>query len=130
MDETLHLEPGTCGLSYKACFRSDMTMMLDSSTEDEGEGESDNNNNDDVTETRLELNNNPLDWWKAHQTDFKRLSKVALRYLSLPPASVLSEQLFSGTGLIYDPQRNRLQSEKAAILLFTKYNSPVVKFNY
>lgn len=64
------------------------------------------------------------------QAGKKFLSKLACRYLPPPPASVPSEQLFSGAGLIYNPLRNRLEAEKAAILLFIKYNSPIFKVNY
>lgn len=38
------------------------------------------------------------------------------------PTKVASGQLFSGAGLIYDPLRNRLDGDKAAKLLFIKYN--------
>ena len=46
--------------------------------------------------------------------------KLAPQYLSCPPSSVTSEQLFSGAGLIYDEKRNRLLTEKPEKLLFKK----------
>jgi hypothetical protein len=52
------------------------------------------------------------------------------QYLSAPPSSVASEQLFSGAGLVYEEHRNRLRGEKAAKLLFVKYNLPLINFEY
>lgn len=81
------------------------------------------------TKKRINVNENPLNWWNVHRGEFKVLSPIVRRFLSAPPGSVPSEQLFSSAGLIYEPLRNRLESEKAAILLFIKYNAPIFKFN-
>lgn len=75
------------------------------------------------------MNENPLNWWSVHRGEFEVLSPIVRRFLSAPPGSVPSEQLFSSAGLIYE-QRNRLEPEKAAIQLFIKYNAPIIKFNY
>lgn len=72
-------------------------------------------------EKRISMNEDPLLWWKLN-TKFKPLNLTARQYLSCPPSSVASEQLFSGAGLIYNPLRNRLEEDKAAKLLFIKYN--------
>lgn len=72
-------------------------------------------------EKRISMNEDPLLWWKLN-TKFNPLNLIARQYLSCPPSSVASEQLFSGAGLIYDPLRNRLEADKAAKLLFIKYN--------
>lgn len=79
---------------------------------------------------RINVADSPLGWWRDNKTEFKKLSSIARRYLSVPPASVPSEQLFSGAGLVYDTLRNRLDPKKAAILLFIKYNAPTFQFNY
>lgn len=47
----------------------------------------------------------------------------SIQFLSTPPGSVPSAQLFSSAGLIYEPLRNKLGPEKAAILLFMKCNN-------
>ena len=73
---------------------------------------------------------NPLYWWKVNRCEFKTLSKLACRYFTPLPASILSEQLFSGAGLIHNPLRNMLKDDKAATLIFIKHNSPSFKFNY
>lgn len=44
---------------------------------------------------------------------------IGTQYLS---CSVASEQLFSGACLIYDPLCNKLDGDKAAKVLFSKYN--------
>lgn len=134
--DSLDPVPGT---SSKTCLKSDLAMMLDSSSEDDGEDELDKSSPNILIrkelviyrgKKRLNLDENPLNWWKVHHCELKILSKLARRYLSPPPASVPSEQLFSGAGLIYNPLRNRLEAEKAAILLFIKHNIPMFKFDY
>ena len=50
------------------------------------------------------------------------LAKLAQCYLSAPPTSVPSEQLFSGAGEIYYDWCNRLAPERAETLLFIKNN--------
>lgn len=80
-------------------------------------------------EKRLALLEDPLLWWKMH-SKYHSFSNVVRQYLSPPPGSVPSEQLFSAAGLIYDPLRNRLTGDKAAKLLFVKYNLPLLNFNY
>lgn len=82
-----------------------------------------------LKEKRISLEENPLDWWKS-KSKFDKLTDLARKYLSAPPASVPSEQLFSAAGLIYEPLRNRLMGDKAAKLLFLKYNLPLLNFDY
>lgn len=75
-------------------------------------------------EKRISISDDPLLWWKVNgNTKFQPLQSIARQYLSCPPGSVASEQLFSGAGLIYDSLRNRLDGDKASKLLFVKYNT-------
>lgn len=138
-NDTEQLGPGTSGYNKKPCLQNDLAMMLDSSSEDESQDEPENGSIEAVfkkellayrTKKRINVNENPLNWWSVHRGEFKLLSPIVRRFLSAPPGSVPSEQLFSSAGLIYEPLRNRLESEKAAILLFIKYNAPIFKFNY
>ncbi|KAJ3658741.1 hypothetical protein Zmor_010464 [Zophobas morio] len=132
-------QPGTSGTAREPCLKNDLAMMLDSSSEDESQEISENGSPDAVlkkelfsyrNKARLNINENPLKWWSVNRTELKILSGIARRFLSPPPASVPSEDLFSSAGLIYEPLRNRLEPEKAAILLFIKYNSTIFKFSY
>lgn len=77
-------------------------------------------------EKRIPISDDPLLWWRVN-TKFQIFYSLARQYLSCPPGSVASEQLFSGAGLIYDPLRNRLDGDKAAKLLFIKYNLPLLE---
>ncbi|CAH0723525.1 unnamed protein product, partial [Brenthis ino] len=81
-------------------------------------------------EKRLPLHEDPLMWWNGNAHKYNNILPIVRQYLSAPPSSVASEQLFSGAGLIYEEHRNRLKGEKAAKLLFIKYNLPLFNFDY
>nr|CAH7728675.1 unnamed protein product [Callosobruchus chinensis] len=79
--------------------------MLDSSSEDESQDEPENGSIAAVlkkellayrNKKRINVNENPLNWWSVHRGEFKVLSPIVRRFLSAPPGSVPSEQLFSG----------------------------------
>ncbi|XP_073457240.1 E3 SUMO-protein ligase ZBED1-like [Aquarana catesbeiana] len=43
----------------------------------------------------------PLEWWKQHQPNFSRLSRLARKYLAIPATSAPSERVFSvGGGIV------------------------------
>ncbi|MCI4375110.1 hypothetical protein PGIGA_G00105450 [Pangasianodon gigas] len=54
----------------------------------------------------------PLAWWKQHQVNFPRLSRLACRYLCVPDTSSLSERLFTAAGNIVTCQQSCLKPEK------------------
>ncbi|XP_065891705.1 zinc finger BED domain-containing protein 4-like [Dysidea avara] len=58
--------------------------------------------------------------------DLKKADPYNQKYLSAPPTSVPSEQLFSGAGAIYDDKRSCLKPEFVEDLLLIKYNFPTV----
>lgn len=66
-------------------------------------------------------------FWLSHSSSYPRLSVMALKYLSAPPATVFSERLFSTSGIICDKKRNRLDPQRVQMLVFLnrnlKYNS-------
>ena len=72
-------------------------------------------------EKRILVSEDPLPWWRENKK-LKTLYSIPRPYLSCSLGSVASEQLFSGPSQIYHPLRNRLDAEKAAKLLFVKYN--------
>lgn len=111
-----------------------MALILASSSDEESEEMTEANTMDMVheyhKEKRLGANEDPLKWWKTNNSKYPALGKLAQQYLSCPPSSVTSEQLFSVAGNIYDEKRNRLKGEKAEKLLFLKKNLPLLKFDY
>jgi hypothetical protein len=122
----------------RATLQRDLAMMLDSSSEDE-ECDVVNNNLESIIKSQLKsfcnekkigISEKPLVWWGYNSKKYSLICALSRRFLAPPPASVPSEQLFSGAGLIYEPTRNRLNPEKAAKLLFLKYNLPLLKFDY
>lgn len=134
-------EPSTsAGCSGKSLI-SNLAGILDSSSEDEGSGLDLREDRDTqeqeikaqiksyLKEKRAPIDECPMVWWK-NKFKYDKLTVLARKYLSAPPASVPSEQLFSAAGLIYEPLRNRLIGEKAAKLLFIKYNLLLLKFDY
>ena len=71
---------------------------------------------------RIDMNADPLAYWKAHHNQFPTISKVAIEYLCPPSSSAASEREFSISGLIMTPKRNRLLPKNLEQLLFLKYN--------
>lgn len=67
-------------------------------------------------------------YWNNSQ--FPLLEAAAKRYLSSPPTSVASEQLFSSAGQIYADRRSNLLGENAEKLLFLAYNIRLFGYNY
>nr|XP_026496974.1 zinc finger BED domain-containing protein 4-like [Vanessa tameamea] len=107
--------PSTSSSTY-SYIQSCLAEILSANDEEEQ-----NIGGDDDDTKRLTLSEKPLLWWNMH-TEYSSLSTLVRQYLAPPPGSVPSEQLFSAAGLIYDPLRNRISGDKAAKLLFVKYN--------
>ncbi|XP_046976668.1 zinc finger BED domain-containing protein 4-like [Vanessa cardui] len=109
--------------------------MLDSDDDDE---QSENHISDTkanllieyMSEKRLPRDQDQLKYWEINTKKFGGLSHIARTYLSSPATSIPSEQFFSAAGIVYNPHRNRLLGDKAAKLLFLKYNLPLLNFNY
>ncbi|XP_046967590.1 zinc finger BED domain-containing protein 4-like [Vanessa cardui] len=124
-------EPGPSGLVRKSCLKYELAMMLDSSSDDDSELIGENVSVETIlkrellsyrNKKRVNVYENPLKWWSVNREELKLLSEIARRFLSTPPGSVPSEQLFSTC--------SGLDPEKAAILLFIKYNAPIFNFCY
>lgn len=135
--------PSTCTsfqiLSSTQSVHSNLADMLTNSSDGEDETENNSSNSNIMIwklliseynkENRLKLDDDPLLWWR-NNIKYKAFSPIVRTYLSAPSSSVPSEQLFSSAGLIYEPLRNRLEGDKAAKLLFVKYNLPLLNFDY
>ena len=69
-----------------------------------------------------DMKSNPLDWWKAHQTQFPILSNLAKKYLSICATSCPSERVFSAGGNVVTPYRSHLKPDKVDKLVFLAQN--------
>ena len=67
-------------------------------------------------------NCSPLAFWQEKQALYPILAKMAVKYLSIPAASVASERLFSTARHIITDQCNCLDPERAEMLLFLNKN--------
>ncbi|XP_073694469.1 zinc finger BED domain-containing protein 4-like [Garra rufa] len=70
-----------------------------------------------LCEPLIPRNESPLQYWKSNMSRFPALAKAARKYLSAPCTSVDSERLFSAGSHIVDEKKNRIQCEKAEMLL-------------
>ena len=68
------------------------------------------------------LNDNPLLWWKSHETKYPLLARLAKYLLCVPATSVPSERVFSTAGDILTGQRANLKSKHVDALIFLKKN--------
>ncbi|GBP83066.1 Zinc finger BED domain-containing protein 4 [Eumeta japonica] len=79
------LGPGTSGFNRKPCLQNDLAMMLDSSSEDESTEMLEKGSIEAVlkkkllayrTIKRINVDENPLNWWSVHRQEFKTLSPI------------------------------------------------------
>ena len=64
----------------------------------------------------------PCTYWQEKKILYPLLAKLAMKYLSIPAASIASERLFSTTRHIISDQRNCLDPDRAEMLLFLNKN--------
>ena len=72
----------------------------------------------------VDMDTNPLMWWKDEQKKFPALESLACKYLCICGTSVPSERLFSQGGNIVNNLRNRLSAEHVNMLIFLAKNMP------
>jgi hypothetical protein len=72
---------------------------------------------------------NPLDWWRVNKQTYPHLSKLALKYLSIPATSAPSERVFSTAGLTIAKERARLDATRANEIVFLHDSIPAL-LNY
>ena len=71
---------------------------------------------------KLDLEDEPLLWWKHHATEFPILAKLARKCLCVCAMSAASERLFSTSGNIVTPRRSCLKPDKVNMLVFLANN--------
>ena len=76
---------------------------------------------------RLELDEDPLNFWRINKDELPLLSKLSKIYLSPPPSSSASEREFKISKSI-QKDRIRLLPKNVETLLFLKYNLRALKY--
>lgn len=74
-------------------------------------------------ENDLELDKDPLEYWRLNGARFPVLRRIALHVLAIPGTSVPSERLFSKAGQIINTKRANLNSKLADKLIFFAHNN-------
>ena len=72
----------------------------------------------------VDVDSDPLTWWRDEQKKFPVLGSLACKYLCICGTSVPSERLFSQGGNIVNTLRNRLSAEHVNMLIFLAKNMP------
>lgn len=75
-----------------------------------------------VSAPGIELDADPLQWWKIHASGYPSLSKLARKYLCVCGTSSPSERLFSVAGNIVTAKRSLLKPHKVDMLVFLAKN--------
>lgn len=134
MDETIHAHVEESSAPKKVSEQSlweahdNSPNMKENALLSEGEMSLQETFQSFLKEPRLQRNADIYAYW--HSSPYQQLQKAANKFLSAPPTSVVSEQLFSSAGQIYADRRSNLLGENAKKLLFLHYNIKLFDFNY
>ncbi|KZS04911.1 Uncharacterized protein APZ42_032032 [Daphnia magna] len=79
-----------------------------------------------LTDPTIGRHEDPLQWWKARQDRYPRLSILARKALCIIVNSVPCERIFSKMGLIITDRRQRLSHRKAGLLGFIAQNLQIL----
>eukprot|EP00117_Sycon_ciliatum_P006073 scpid76706/ scgid9762/ Zinc finger BED domain-containing protein 1; Putative Ac-like transposable element; dREF homolog len=82
-------------------------------------------------EPQIDLEADPLEWWRSNAYRFPNLAQLARRYLGVPGSSVPSERVFSAAGLLVTELRNGLSPAHidASIFLACNATLPSARFH-
>ena len=75
-----------------------------------------------LKEPEIEVNCDPLCWWKAHAETYPRISLLARKWLGIPALSTSSEWLCSTAGHVTEQRRCSLTPENINMLVFLNKN--------
>ena len=70
----------------------------------------------------IDSEDDPLLWWRAHKTNFPRLSNLARKYLCMQATSSPSERIFSSEGNMISCERSCLKPDMVNKLVFLAKN--------
>jgi hypothetical protein len=79
-----------------------------------------------LSESAIGRHDDPLQWWKARQNIYPRLSLLARKALCIIVNSVPCERFFSKMGLIITDRRQRLSHRKAGLIGFIAQNLQIL----
>ena len=71
---------------------------------------------------KLDFEEDPLQWWRMHSTEYPCLSRLAKKYLCVCATSSPSERLFSTSGNIVTPNRCSMKPDTVEMLTFLSNN--------
>ena len=71
-----------------------------------------------MTQINISEEFDPIIWWATHSNEFPKLSKLALRILSIPASSADSERIFSLAGNVVNEKRSRLLPKTIDSIIF------------
>lgn len=69
----------------------------------------------------------PLLWWKAKETEFPKLARMARAYLCVPASTAAAERVFSYGSIIIQDHRHSLEIDRVARLMWMKKNMRLYK---
>ena len=79
-----------------------------------------------VISDSLHRDEDPLLWWRQHEDNFPRLSKVARDVLGTPATSTPAERMFSPGGLVASQQRASIKPQNLDAIVFLSRNMPTL----
>ena len=65
-----------------------------------------------------------LQWWRSHTSEFPNLSKMARQFLAAPASSASAERLFSAAGKMHDDLKKSTTEETLEDMLTVAKNYP------
>jgi len=84
---------------------------------------------DYLAQPRIEMGENPLLWWKKHESRWPKLAILARKYLCPAASNVSSESAFKYASDIASKERSRLLPENVEKLLFLRCNLSAINFD-